>query len=426
MSIDIKAPATYDLRLGESLTKPAGSKRYSSIRYNHRPSLQRAEGTTRRIIKNSANTASELLLEDGTDTYTYAGRSEEAEESYVLILREGADDRSAMLEKLSRDWVFNLTATSSEPDVEVLKKRHPQLSHDETDQSDILGSQEADKEVPIDPDNPFDYRHYLKLVAEPKGKPAEAETPRSALGTPAHTRTASGTPLARPAKRATDSALVPQRKRKAQPQKPETASSKRIETAEPSQPGFSQKKPRKPQLNETPPKARPDCEPLARELPSSDGELVLENDSKPAPSKKAMSLALTGQLGPSGPRSLHSAASTPASHALQSANEPDNASELGRKGSSSPELTQSYGFDFKSDDEDADADADADADVEDLELPAPAAVQRVSVGSATVTTAALPEEDDLDAQLAAAMAEEDGAPVSLGVAQEEEEESEEE
>ena len=108
-----------------------------------------------------------------------------------------------------------------------------------------------------------------------------------------------------------------------------------------------------------------------------------------------MSLALSGAFAGSGPRSLRSAASSPGS------------------GRASPQPTveepsqQTYEFEFGNSppqhDEEADAEDD-DGDVEDLELGSPVhESRRESKGGREEVE----EEDDMEAQLALAMAQQD-------------------
>ncbi|KAK4569327.1 hypothetical protein LTR86_003089 [Recurvomyces mirabilis] len=435
-AVDFKAPGTYNIRLGSSFGGKAGApKKYQSVRYNHRPTLRREEQSTSRISRNSANTASELLLQDGEDEYRYTGKGQEAEDSYVLVIKDGKD---AVLEKLSADWVFNLTSTPKQHDNDVLQEQYPHISLNDEADEDLFGDQDEDKETPIDPDNPFDYRHYLKTASEAKSRPVETEGPRSTLGTPQHPRPASATPISRPVRRTADSALVPQKKRKIQTNPAAAGSAKRTKVADSPATASAKTKPTKTQTsrsNEPPPKIRVDRKASVRQLDDEDddGELVLENgdSTSKGTSRNAMSLALSGQLGEA-PISLHSAANTPNSHIAGSPApiRPDDIEEEEAEEEENGERT--FTFEMGSSPEHFGTnpsrnprghnDEDDDADVEDLELPSPAAVHKPSISAATVTNAAAGgDEDDLDAQLAAAMAEEEGPGVV-----EDEEESEEE
>ncbi|KAK3629089.1 hypothetical protein LTR56_006514 [Elasticomyces elasticus] len=402
--IDLKATGTYNIRLGDSIAKGAGSvKQWASVRYNHKPALDKPARATS-SIKSNGDHDCELVLKDDEGEYGYAGTIEEIGHTYVLVLRGGGESTEAVLEELSSSHAFNLTSTPEEKDAGKLKDRYAHIVVEQDDQTSLLGDGAA-SEIPADPSNPFDYRHFLKAAAQSKVKQVESGT-----STPVtHARPASSTPLVRPAKKAGTSALIQQKKRKAPVSAADRADAKRVK---PSDTAASVTKSSK--IAETaPPRIRVDRKASVRKSSYDEsGELILENDDPPSsklPSaRSAMAMALNGQLTQSqgGPISLRSAASSPASHMESPA--PDDIDELGDG--------------FVDDDEEGYLDEqDEDADVEDLELPSPATVHKPSVSAATVTGG--DDEDDLDAQLAAAMAEEamgDGEAMDEEVVSEEE------
>ncbi|KAK5733855.1 hypothetical protein LTR17_009407 [Elasticomyces elasticus] len=403
--IDLKATRTYNVRLGDSIVKGAGSvKQWASVRYNHKPALNKPVGVTS-SSKSSGDHDCELVLKDNEREYGYAGTSEDAVHSYVLVIRGDGESTEAVLEELSLSHAFNLTSTPEEKDAGKLKDRYPHIVVEQDDQASLLGDGAA-AEMPADPSNPFDYRHFIKAAAQSQIKQVESGT-----STPVtHARAVSSTPLARPAKRAGTSALIQQKKRKAPASTAETANAKRIK---PSDIAASQRAAASKIAQVAQPKIRVDRKASVRKSSYDDsGELILENDDPPSsrlPSaRSAMAMALNGQLTQSqgGPISLRSAASSPASHMESPV--PDDIDELGDG--------------FVDDDEEGYLDEqDEDADVEDLELPSPATVHKPSVSAATVTGG--DDEDDLDAQLAAAMAEEamgDGEAMDEEVVSEEE------
>ncbi|TKA82552.1 hypothetical protein B0A55_01206 [Friedmanniomyces simplex] len=459
--IDPTAPATYNIRLGDSIVKAGDSARsWASVRYNHKPVPTDREQATCSIGSAGSKDGSELVLKAGGNEYGYTGDSTSTEHEYILVLRGAGENKEAVLEELGWRHAFNLTSTPEEKDAEKLRERYPQLTLEHDTNASRLddNNNTTIAEAPADPDNPFDYRHFLKAAAAaPKSRrPDTGVLPRSGTATPAlHSRAASSTPLPRPLKRTADSALVlPQKKRKVPPP-PSTAtaaaggdraaSAKRVKAGD--------------ERGTGPPKIRVDRKasssssvrrPSHNDDDVDSGELILENEE---PSKRrhvsgrgrsAMAMALTGQLGKGqGPISLRSAASSPGVYGVS----------LGPEGlkigvaESSPEETTGRAFSSRrrksggagspEDDDDDDGNEedeiveeeeeddgdDEDADVEDLELPSPATrAHKLSISGATATvtstvtgSAGAGEEDDLDAQLAAAMAEE-----------EEEEESEEE
>ena len=430
-AIDLKTQTSYSIRLGASILKPADSRRFASVRYNHKPRLDASKNISC-TISSVHNDDSKLILREGDDKYSYSGKSVEDGDHYVLFSTGSSKDKEVVLERLSGDHQFNLVKTSTETDTRKLVQRYPQLRQDDEDGDDLYGDEDGAEE-PVDPENPFDYRNHLK--AQPK-KPRDdnRELPRSTTGTPqVQSRAASSTPVSRPTNpvKRPGGPLVAQKKRKAQEE--DKLNPKRVKAGtEPPQPAPSSK----PAPRADIPKVRVDRKASLRR-PSLDdlGELILENETpvtkKSSKQPSAMSLALSGQLG-QGPISLRSAASSPASRIASPLPQRPKGMEEGEEfeiGESSPEASSKKPAVRASpeDQRDADAeeeDADADADVEDLELPSPAQTHRKSVSATTVTGG--DDDDDLDKQLALAMAEEDDA-FSQPVGQaESEEESEEE
>ncbi|KAK5725723.1 hypothetical protein LTR15_003913 [Elasticomyces elasticus] len=363
--MDLKATSTYNIRLGDSTAKGAGSvKQWASVRYNHKPALNKPVGVTS-SIKSNGDHDCELVLKDDGRRYGYAGTSEDTGPTYVLVLRGDGEDTEAVLEELSLSHAFNLTSTPEEKDAGKLKDRYAHIVVEQDDQASLLGDGAA-AEMPADPSNPFDYRHFIKAATQSKVKQVESGT---------------STPVTH------------QKKRKAPVSALDRADAKRVK---PSDTAASQRAATSKTAEIAPPRIRVDRKASVRKSSYDDsGELILENDDPPSsklPSaRSAMAMALNGQLTQSqgGPISLRSAASSPASHMESPA--PDDVDELGDG--------------FVDDDEEGYLDEqDEDADVEDLELPSPATVHKPSVSAATVTGG--DDEDDLDAQLAAAMAEE--------------------
>ena len=423
-AIDLERPASYPIRLGASILKPAASARYSTVRYNypleHRGSDDGAECT---ITPGAQADDGILTVRNGDEEYRYEGRHGETAETYVLVLRE----TSAVLERLSGAHAYNLVSVPSGKEGE-----YPQLSLDDEGE-DLLGDDDGVEEGPVDPNNPFDFRHFLKAAAEERNAQPSPNTPLVQAN-----KAAGSTPVARPSKRA-DAALLPTKKRTA-PTPAEKKDVKRVKTDHSaSTPAQKEKPPGKPKpKTDAPPKIRVDRKASIRrpsnaedDIDENSGELILENETpvtdKCPPSRAAMSLALSGQLG-QGPISLRSAASSPASRVASPMGPRPDEGEVeigggGGGGSSPEETTKPDGDDVVG----AGDEEDEDADVEDFELPSPAAVHKPSVSA--VSVAAGDEDDDLDKQLALAMAEEDdggGGGGGGAYVVEDEEESEEE
>ncbi|KAI7708295.1 hypothetical protein KC353_g11114 [Hortaea werneckii] len=356
---DLSKPASFPIRLGSSLThSPDAVDPYVNLRYNYKPqSLSQDASAHIKSIRSSQNKAVKLDIQDGQ--WSYDGRpAQDVGDNYVLILRGEGSKKEAVLERIHSGYEFNLTGTPNEADSEALRKQYPHLEDagQATDGEDLFGD-EANDEEPLDPSNPFDYRHHLNTaLADHHNKqqelpPTSKPTPRSQP-----TRPASSTPLARPThKRQASSNLFTQQPKK---RKPPTSDAPTPSQTNESNPKPSTKKPKpdsqQPKTSPSssssrtnkhpqsaprqPPEIRLDRqassvhqhnsssssphrhhheaeedEDRASASDESGGELILENDEDshprrhqrqtPRPSGKqaknagAMSLALSGQLG---------------------------------------------------------------------------------------------------------------------------------
>lgn len=418
-AIDPKTSVNYAIRLGNSISKPTSS-RYTSVCYNYKPKLHNNESAVSSIRLRKESGESGLSLSEGGEKHSYAGRHRRGPDDYVLIPHGTQKSLEWTLEKVGSRHVYNLTATPTETATAKLAKQHPQVSLDNDAHSDT--GNDMSPEESADPSNPFDYRHFLKAAAEkPKAPPSTAGTPR------VQARPKGSTSASRPKR--PDQALFSQRKRKGSTDV-EHPDPKRVKAGEePSTSSLSAASRSKPSKADAP-KIRLDRKASLRKPSYVDsGELILENETpiseKPSQARSAMSLALSGQLGP-GPISLRSAASSPASMmASPMPLRPDDMDEEDEFELGSPEGTSRMDRKHQEDDDDGDADEEDedDADVEDLELPSPAQAHKPSVSAAQVN--AIDDEDDLGKELALALGEDDGGSGQV-VPDESEEESEEE
>jgi hypothetical protein len=279
----------------------------------------------------------------------------------------------------------------------------------------------------------------LKAVEdEAKRKEATPQPTRSTMGTPMHSTAAPAARTARPTPAKATTASAALNKRKTPSAAATKANPKRVKAGE------------DPPVTKTPassaankatdsavPKVRLDRKASIHQskAPKSqaeepdyedDGELILENSTDSRQNTNhlsAMSLAISGAFGNrgSGPISLRSAASSPGVNSPQE----DNSNAQGRQegeefdfgGGSSPAGEQ-YEFEFVDDDGDDD---DEEEDNDEDEVPSasqteqqrqPAVQSRSRRGS--LAGPVVDEEDDMEAQLALAMAaeEEDEEPVA--------------
>lgn len=425
--IDLKAKASFAVRLGSSLLQSSKTRTFTSIRYNHKPDVK-AQDEVHYTLRTTGEDEETLLLQDGKSRYQYDGKAARQGAWFILMKKEGSSDDATTLERVEFCHDFNLVKTPSEKDSAKLAAHFEQLP---IHADDAVFGEVDDAPEPLDSRNPWDYRNYLKQSnLEPKShgstKPKPTPSNNQSLSRPT-----SSTPTSRPVKPA-PSPLLTQTKRKA----PSSAkpNAKRVKA------GTEELKPAA-QSSQDVPEVRIDRKASIRRSSIDDsGELILENETpvteKPPRRAGAMALALAGQLG-GGPISLRSAASSPASRmASPMPPRPEGMDESGEfdLGESSPKVEykqptkQREGDYFGGDNDDADAedaDVDADADVEDLELPSPAQTHRKSVSAATVT-GLVDDDDDLDKQLQAAMMEDDDGGVEPAPHVQSDEESEEE
>lgn len=427
-AIDLRAPGSFHVRFGASVTKDDGSKRYRSVRYNHKPRSAQGATVTSKLLHGKQANGIAVLLKDGDKEWRYNGRQKEDEDTYVLVL-SGDGKKEVVLEKLGSTHAVNLTNTPEDKDEQRLARQHPYLSDNESDDDEgMFGDEDDAEDAEPDADNPFDFRHFLKSVEETSQREEPTSQPsRSYAGTPTQ-RAATNTPVQRPAEPTATNAAVKKRKT------PSAAATR--------------PNPKRVRAGEDPPSAKPPAskptasKPAAAEIPQvridrkasqakpatqpdyeDDGELILEN-STDNPNQNpghlsAMSLALSGALGShgAGPISLRSAASSPGVNSplpnSSAAQDKAEGEEFDLGGGSSPAAEQ-YEFEFVDDDGDGGEEDGQDGDVEDLELPSP--TQPEEPRQPTVPSRSRrgslagpvgDDDDDMEAQLALAMAADD-------------------
>jgi hypothetical protein len=451
--VDLKTPASFNVRLGASILKDDEKKRFRNVRYNHKPRSAQGATATSKLLPGKQASASTLVVKDEGKEWKYTGRHTEGEDMYVLVLG-GEGNKEVVLEKLDSSHAVNLIQTPEDDDKETLAKKHPYLTDNESDidEDGILGDEVDADDVEPDANNPFDFRHFLKAVEEaPQREEPLSQPSRSIAGTPLQKATISK-PLPRPAKSTPAATAVKKRKTPAaaatrpNPKrvragedppttKPPTSNPSAFKTSVPqvridrkasTQQNFA------PSIEHNSQTSEPDYE--------DDGELILENSSADNPKQNsthlsAMSLALAGGLSNrgGGPISLRSAASSPGINSPQINNSASQSKQEGEEfdfGGSSPAAEQ-YEFEFVDDD----GDDDEDGDVEDLELQSPtvpepsrqpAMTSRSRRGSLAGPVG--DDDDDMEAQLALAMAaeEDDDDPAAGRLDESDEDVSEEE
>ncbi|KAL1305610.1 hypothetical protein AAFC00_007211 [Neodothiora populina] len=509
---DIRNISACPIHLGRSAlkdttTSPSG---FTSVQYNHKPALSDGRATVTSIDASGAasNNLQSLTIEDGDDEYRYKGSRAQGDHAYILLPDKEGD--GYVLEKLDASYHFNLTKAPWESNTQTLAEWYPQVvtadgGADEATElfgegggGDADHKDEAAMEGDADTDNPFDFRHYLHIsdTPSPQTRPARGGgggkigTPSSVASQPS-TRT--NTPVVRTAKKPT-SAFASQEKRlrakaKAKPkpvvERPQQSQSKRMRMSPEAETEQASRRPaatdiptvrldRRASTRVSAPTADTHAnnkKPGRRSLTTTtdapdngydeeeedeeydevddDGDLVLEGDAPSSQrNQRSLGLALSGALG--GPRSLQSAASSPASHInspharsharshLQESHVDTDGEELELDDDDDDEVQDASDGELQTEDEDVQQDMDAmseaeaviaaddDQDVDEIHLPSPAQVHRPSVSNAVVTTAAADDDDDLENQMLLALEGGDDDMSGQQQAAESEEESEEE
>ncbi|GAB7355367.1 hypothetical protein MBLNU459_g5891t1 [Dothideomycetes sp. NU459] len=433
-SFDLRATSTHAIHLGRTLQQKPQSAQFTGVAYNHKPVIADPEDTTTSIVPSQHRNRTQLSLKDGDDEYTYESTEASAEHTYVLIPSESGE--GYVLERLGASYKFNLSSAPWEQDATALAQKYPQLQAEEGDDAEL-----EDNLVEItgaDAGNPFDFRHYIQTtdspspVLRPKG---------STVGTPAASQPPSrtSTPLGRPAKKPPSAFAAQMAKSKAKAKAKPKASESTPQQSQPSQHKRVRLSPERetegehtrredvpsvrldrrastrialpPQNNAhkraaaataQPPAQRHNTEDLSLD---DDGDLILEGDAPATTSSyrhqphRSLGLALSGALGDGhGPRSLRSAASSPASRIESPGSR--RPSPLGDVGGHVDTDGEDIDIDMGSPDDggqgyrarrlhdsdadgesDVDVDADADIevdddDVEEMQLPSPAAQQQ--------------------------------------------------
>ena len=158
---------------------------------NHKPKLSQSVTTT--TIKPSSKAhAYKLSIEidgDGGE-YTYTG-SQRPTDDCVLIYDPNTGTLS--LDKLETELTFNLQSTPTNPNSRSLEQQYPHISNgnpaQDLETDDMLFADDAESEAG-DPNNPYDYRHFLHTAKlqrtaspEPRSYHVSSPAPRPSIET---------------------------------------------------------------------------------------------------------------------------------------------------------------------------------------------------------------------------------------------------
>lgn len=170
--IDPSKPAKFHVNISEQLLREDGprKRRRVNIQLNHRPKL--SSSSTKSIITPSSqghdNGYTLSLTNKGNgDIYLYNGDQQPSE---AVALIYDPNNQAFTLDKIDTSFCFNLRSTPSNKDAAGLATRYPQLEtglpapenieDDLFDEGSANNDEDATREA--DPNNPYDYRHFLK------------------------------------------------------------------------------------------------------------------------------------------------------------------------------------------------------------------------------------------------------------------------
>ncbi|KAK6003228.1 hypothetical protein QM012_001073 [Aureobasidium pullulans] len=417
-AFDLRNTVPYTIRLGRQLSS------CSSIQYNHKPDLSDPDNAESSITHAAEDGRVSLSLKDGTDEYKYTGTRHHDDDEYLLLLDE--DGKDFVLEKVASSYALNLSRAPWESNLKVLADRYPQLrstedDHDHDHHGDDFGnSDDNDGGVSLDPAdadaaNPFDFRHYLDVEDSPSPHLPPLKAAAAATPAASQTSTRTNTPITKSVRKQTSAfapqtaKLPPKPRTKPAPSEIEKASKNVARSPSPGTHSHHKAKVQVPAvrldrrastrvaLPSKPPSKKRALEELSLDDDEDDGDLILEGDEPEHMSyhsnnsKSSLGLALTNGLG-EGPRSLRSAASSPAGSHINSP-APQRQSPLvehRQRNHDEDELVMDP--DEEADEYDnVESDADEDGDVDALQLPSPAQAHRPSISGPTVSG-----DDDYD------------------------------
>ncbi|KAI8930902.1 hypothetical protein NX059_011917 [Plenodomus lindquistii] len=184
--------AHFSLHLSDRIaSSDTSAGAYSSVKYNHKPA-QTSDSRTTTLTSLSANTYN-LRLQDsdstGTkDIFTFTGQASDLKKSYVLVF--DPTSQQATLEPLSSSYTFNLATKNGKDIASQYPKIYPKKYKDDAntgaDEDDLFGETADDEAGDPDPDNPYDFRHFLSKEKEKRGDESEyhfASSPDYRTGT---------------------------------------------------------------------------------------------------------------------------------------------------------------------------------------------------------------------------------------------------
>ncbi|KAF2475464.1 uncharacterized protein BDR25DRAFT_340208 [Lindgomyces ingoldianus] len=207
--LDPHKKAHFSLHISDRITKNDSSvPTYSAVKYNHKP--PQASSTRNATLTSSSTDSYELRLEDkdgrkDTDLFTFTGQKTAPKKSYILLFDPSS--QKCTLEPLSSTYTFNLQSrnatdiSSSHP--KIFPRKQKDSDEDASgDVDDLFDMGVGDDNDDPDPNNPYDFRHFLQKGKDKEKRGYESEYHQSSPDYRTGTGSALNTPLLPPRKSA--------------------------------------------------------------------------------------------------------------------------------------------------------------------------------------------------------------------------------
>ncbi|KAL2059557.1 hypothetical protein ABVK25_000850 [Lepraria finkii] len=212
LPMDPSKTAKYPVTISEQLLREGGprKRRRVNVQLNYRPKVPTflTKSTITPSLGSSQSYNLSLTNTTKNESFHYKG-TQQPSTSTALVYDQAT--QSFTLFKIDTEFRFNLTSTSSNKDAASLATQYPQLdttlagsNHEEDDLfSEKAEDQDPDTQ-PSDPNNPYDYRHFLnraRAAHSPSPAPSQLSSPipHHNLNSPALTASSAIHP-SRPAK----------------------------------------------------------------------------------------------------------------------------------------------------------------------------------------------------------------------------------
>ena len=182
--VDPTRSGKYPISLSEELLREdlPRKRQKISVQYSYKPKIVGGQKSTIKPSDHGQDNAYSLSIDDeeGKGSYNYTGFQRGTD---ALVLIYDSNKQAFVLDKLDAEFSFNLQSTPSNKDAANLAAQYPQLDTAEPggDGDDLFGEAEGEEEdpddVPADPSNPYDYRHFLRRGGSPSPEPSIRSSP---------------------------------------------------------------------------------------------------------------------------------------------------------------------------------------------------------------------------------------------------------